>query len=181
MTFAYRQAGPGDAGPAETLVALCFGPGRFAKSAYRLREGVRPVSALSHVAEAAGRIVGSIQYWPVAIGSEPALLLGPLAVDPQLQGQGVGMGLMQLSLAAAAAAGWRAAILVGDEPYYARVGFQRLTPGRLTFPGPVDQTRLLGLALAAGALETLAGPVLRPHLDEPQCACGTALAPRTGG
>jgi predicted N-acetyltransferase YhbS len=68
--------------------------------------------------------------------------------------------------------GYPAIILVGDEPYYARVGFARLPPGNVRFPGPVDGARVLGLALKANGLENLSGDVLRARIDQPVAAGG---------
>ena len=109
------------------------------------------------------------------MGSDDVLLLGPLAVDSSQCGRGIGISLMQAGIAAAREGGWRAILLVGDEPYYSRVGFVKLAPGRLRFPGPVDASRLLGLALAPGALEKLSGPIRRARIDDPVCADGAPL------
>ena len=123
-------------------------------------------------------VAGSISFWPLAIGQvgTPALLLGPLVVHPQRQNLGVGLTLMQEGLARAKAQGHKLVILVGDAPYYARVGFQRLKPGRLRFPGPVDPNRVLGLALKEGALDSLAGDIARARIDMPVSAHGAPLA-----
>ena len=168
----------GDEAAVDAIVNLSFGPGRFAKTSYRLREGVAPLAQLSFVAESTKdrALLGSVRFWPVAVGGEPSLLLGPLAVKPELRGQGIGIALMQRGLNAARAAGMPSVILVGDEPYYARVGFQRLKPGRLRFPGPVDPNRVLGLALKDGALDSLAGDVKRARIDVAVSAHGAPLA-----
>jgi predicted N-acetyltransferase YhbS len=68
---------------------------------------------------------------------------------------------MQRGIDEARARGHESVILVGDEPYYAKVGFARLPPGRLKMPGPIDPARLLGLSLKAGALLSLSGDVRR--------------------
>jgi predicted N-acetyltransferase YhbS len=159
----------------EALNRASFGPGRFAKSAYRLREGVHCEAALSFVAMEDGILRGSIRFWPVDIGGAPALLLGPLAVQADQRGRGIGIALMNRGIAEARTLGHRAIILVGDAPYYARVGFSPIPPGRLRFPGPVDPARLLGLALSPGALDTLAGDVRRARIDEPVCAEGAPV------
>jgi predicted N-acetyltransferase YhbS len=166
-----------DAEAVEALVALCFGPGRLAKTAYRLREGVREVDELSFVAvdEASGALLGSVRFWPVAVGGHPSLLLGPLAVQPQLRGQGIGIGLMQHGLEAARRSGHESVLLVGDEPYYAKVGFARLPPGRVRFPGPVDPARVLGLSLKQGAVLSLTGLVRRARIDQPVSAQAAPL------
>jgi predicted N-acetyltransferase YhbS len=171
-----REERPADREAADAIVAEAFGPGRFAKTAYRLREGVACVGALSFVAEEAGRIVGTVRYWPVMIGGQAALMLGPIAIAKDRQGQGIALALMQTSLSRARALGHRAVVLVGDEPYYGRAGFQRIQPyGRITMPGPVDFARLLGLSLADGALEAMAGEIRKARLDEPVAAAGCAL------
>ena len=167
----------------DAIVAAAFGPGRFAKSAYRLREGVRCVAALSFVAVEGTRIVGTVRYWPVMIGGQTALMLGPIAIVADRQGQGIALALMQQSLARARELGHRAVVLVGDEPYYGRAGFARIKPaGRITMPGPVDLSRLLGLALVEDALDALAGEVRKARLDvavaAPGCALGAAPGPR---
>jgi Predicted acetyltransferase len=166
-----------DAPLVEHLNAVSFGPGRFAKSAYRLREGVDPVAGLSFVAADGDAILGSIRFWPVAIGMEQSLLLGPLAVKPQLRSRGIGIALMKHAIAEARAQGHPSIVLIGDEPYYVRVGFARIAPGRIRFPGPVDQARVLGLSLAQhNVMLTLKGEVRRPHIDHPVCASGAGVA-----
>jgi predicted N-acetyltransferase YhbS len=173
-----RPERPADAAAADAIVAERFGPGRYAKTAYRLREGVKPIAALSFVAEVDGRIIGTVRYWPVDIGGAAALMLGPIALVEAMQGQGIAVALMNTSLDAARKLGYRAVVLVGDEPYYGRVGFKRIAPsGRITMPGPVDYTRLLGLSLIEGALDAMTGEIRKAHLDEgvvaPGCALGT--------
>jgi len=167
-----RLETPADAAQVAALNADSFGPGRFAKSAYRLREGVAPVAALSFVAMEGEVLRGSVHFWPIRVGGHDELLLGPLAVQGDQRGRGIGIALMQAGIAAAQRGSWRAILLVGDEPYYNKVGFSRLPPGRVKFPGPVDQNRILGLSLKAGELLNLAGEVRRAQIDEPVCAAG---------
>ena len=164
-----------DADQVEALNAESFGPGRFAKSAYRLREGVNPVAPLSFVAVEQDILRGSVRFWPIRVGGHEELLLGPLAVQSDQRGRGIGIALMQAGIEAARQGPWRGILLVGDEPYYAKVGFSRLPPGRVKFPGPVDQNRILGLSLKAGELLTLSGQVRRAQIDEPVCAGGAGV------
>ncbi|HUJ02858.1 MAG TPA: N-acetyltransferase [Rhizomicrobium sp.] len=164
-----------DAGPVEALAAQSFGPGRYAKSAYRLREGVAAEPGLSFVAVEDGVLRGSVRFWPVIVGSEKSLLLGPLAVQTDQRGRGIGIALMQKGLEEAKKKGHRSVILVGDAPYYARVGFAPIAPGRIKFPGPVDAARILGIALVDGALDALQGTVKRARIDEPVCADGAGV------
>ncbi len=174
-TWTIRLESPEDTALIEALNADSFGPGRFAKSAYRLREGVDPVAALNFVAVEDGVLRGSVRFWPIRIGGEELLLLGPLAVQPGQRGRGIGIALMQAGIAAAHRGPWPAILLVGDEPYYAKVGFSRLPPGRMKFPGPVDPKRILGLSLQSGSLLNLSGQVRRARIDHPVCADGAAL------
>jgi predicted N-acetyltransferase YhbS len=164
-----------DASAVEALNSAAFGPGRFAKSAYRLREGVAPIAALSFVAIEQDVLRGSVRFWPVRVGGHETLLLGPLAVEAAQRGRGIGIALMQAGIAAARKGPWHAILLVGDEPYYTRVGFARLPPGRVKFPGPVNQDRILGLSLKAGGLLNLSGQIRRAALTDPVCADGAAL------
>ena len=175
-----RLETPADGGQVAALNADSFGPGRFAKSAYRLREGVAPVAALSFVAmeqmpEGGEVLRGSVRFWPISVGGHEELLLGPLAVQGDQRGRGIGIALMQAGIAAAQRGSWRAILLVGEEPYSSKVGFSRLPPGRVKFPGPVDQNRILGLSLKAGELLNLAGEVRRAQIDEPVCANGAGV------
>jgi predicted N-acetyltransferase YhbS len=160
----------------EALNMAAFGPGRFAKSAYRLREGVSQVAELAFVAVEKGTLRGSVRFWPIMIGGHAVLMLGPLAVQSDQRGRGIGVALMEHALEEARVCGHEAVILVGDEPYYARVGFSKLPPGRIRFPGPVDPSRILGLSLKPGAALNLSGEVRRARLDDAVCADGAGLA-----
>ena len=153
----YRPERPEDEGAIDAIHEEAFGPGRFARTAFRLREGVPHDAALSLVAEIDGVVVGSVRLTPIHIGATPALLLGPLAVRPPLKGKGVGKALMRKSMDLARTAGHRVVLLVGDLPYYWPFGFRVVTPGRVVMPGPVDPGRLLIAELLAGAADEAAG------------------------
>ena len=146
-----------DAEPIERLSERVFGPGRFARAAYRIRETTDADPGLSFVARVGTLLVGASAMTPITIGSAPALLLGPLIVEPVFRSQGIGEALVKRSLEAAKAAGWKLVILVGDEPYYARMGFQRAPAGRISLPGPVNPERLLYCELEPGALAATNG------------------------
>ena len=151
---------PADTPEVETLMDLCFAPGRTALSSYRLREGVDPVAGLCLMTRNEyGVPVGAIRYWPVRIGDQPVLLLGPIAVHPTAQGEGLGGWLMQESLHRAAEAGWARVMLVGDAPYYSRFGFQKLD--QVEMPPPTNPDRVLGLELQPGAWVGIQGRVTR--------------------
>jgi predicted N-acetyltransferase YhbS len=150
---------PGDAGAVERLHERAFGPGRLAKSAYRLREAPGQRPAIAFTARVGTLLVGSVRLWPIRVGDTPALLLGPLTVEPAFRDRGIGLALIERALAAAKGAGHRLVVLVGDEPYYGRSGFRPIPRGRVSMPGPVDPARLLVCELAAGAFDGVSGPI----------------------
>ncbi len=144
----------------EHLLDLSFGSDRHSKTSYRLREGNRAVPGLSLVVrDPLIGIAGTISFWPLEIGAaqSPALLLGPLAVHPDRQGLGIGLKLMREGLARAKAQGHGLVLLVGDEPYYSKVGFHKLPAGLISLPGPVNPDRFLYLELRPGSLSGLSG------------------------
>src|ERR1700733_12148513 len=147
---------------AEAILRLnerVFGPGRFARTAYRLREMTAADLSLSFVARVGTLLVGANAMTPIWIGETAALLLGPLIVEPVFRSRGIGEALVQRSLDAARTAGGGLVILVGDPPYYSRMGFVPTPPGRIVLPGPVDPARVLHCELQPGAFEGVAGKV----------------------
>ena len=149
----------GDALPIERLHERTFGPGRFVLSAYRLREHVDHRLDLSFTARIGTLLVGSVRQLPVCIGDTPALLLGPLTVEPPFRGRGVGRALLDRALKDAKAKGHRLVLLVGDEAYYSRVGFKMIPKGRVKMPGPVDYKRLLVAELVDGTFNDVSGAI----------------------
>jgi predicted N-acetyltransferase YhbS len=144
----------------EALLDRAMGPGRRRKSSEKLRRGRRPSEGLAFVArDAAGAVAGTVRLWDVARGEggRPALLLGPLAVDPALKNAGIGSALMRHAIAEAARLGHAAILLVGDAPYYARFGFSADRTGALAMPGPYERHRFLALELKPGALDGAEG------------------------
>jgi predicted N-acetyltransferase YhbS len=152
-----RPFEPHDAPHIEALHEMAFGPGRFARTAFRLREGVPPDPDLSLVAMFGDRFGGSVAMTPIRIGARPALLLGPLAVHPDFGKRGAGRGLVRAALQAARSAGHDAVLLVGDEPYYGPLGFRRVDPAIVTLPGPADPRRVLLAELSPGAFAAAKG------------------------
>jgi predicted N-acetyltransferase YhbS len=153
---------PLDGPSIETLLDLAFGLGRHRKTSYRYRTGVAPVQRLCLVAREGERLVGAIRYWPVRLEHRPALLLGPLAIDPERQGQGIGRALTSASLERAAELGWRLVFLVGDPAYYARHGFA-VAPPAIVMPGE-DPARLQYRTLAGAVLPPAGGLILRERV-----------------
>jgi predicted N-acetyltransferase YhbS len=155
---------PDDAVAIERLHERTFGPGRHAKTAYRLRERVAHSLDVSFTARIGTLLVGSVRLSPVRVGDAKALLLGPLTVEPPFRDHGIGQALIERALQGARAKGHRLVILVGDEPYYGRCGFKRVPNGRATMPGPVDPGRLLVAELDEGAFEGVKGAI-RPEWE----------------
>jgi predicted N-acetyltransferase YhbS len=150
---------PDDTTAIDRLNARTFGPGRFAKSAYRIREDVPHRLDLSFTARVGTLLVGSVRLSPIVIGTTPALLLGPLTVEPPFRDRGIGLKLIERALAEARSKGHRLVVLVGDEPYYGKAGFKRIPKGMVSMPGPVDPARLLVAELAPGAFDGVSGMI----------------------
>lgn len=129
---------PADAASVEALVLAAFGPGRFAKTAERLREGAGVAAAF--VARDEGRVIGSVRLWRITVGDAPALFLGPIAVASDSRKAGLGADLVQACVDHAARAGVDI-LLVGDMGYFERFGFA-VAPD-VELPGPVDRARVL--------------------------------------
>lgn len=153
---------PADVPARERLLDRAFGKGRRRKTSERLREGRLPAEGLAFTAvDEEGKLVGTIRLWNVLAGSAgPALLLGPLAVDCNVQGNGIGAALMRHAMAEAKLRGHASIILVGDAPYYERFGFTHGPVADLHLPGPVERQRFLGAELAPGALDGAEGLVI---------------------
>lgn len=158
--FTIREETFRDIEAREALLDACFGPDRFRKTCERLREDRLPADGLSLVIDKAGEVVGTVRLWHVSAGANrPALMLGPIAVDPALQWLGLGGKLMREALGRAAELGHKAVLLVGDAPYYERFGFSADRTTSLWMPGPVERNRFLALELEAGSLAGAQGLV----------------------
>jgi len=158
--FVILGEGAGDAAR-ETLLDRAMGLNRKKKSSEKLRRGRRPSEGLAFVArDASGAVVGTVRLWDVRLGEGgPALLLGPLAVEPGLKSGGIGSALMRHAVAEAMRLGHGAILLVGDAPYYGRFGFSADRTGTLAMPGPYERHRLLALELKDGALDGAKGTI----------------------
>jgi predicted N-acetyltransferase YhbS len=162
-----RLERPSDAAAIEALQHAAFGPGAYARAAFRVREQAPHEPKLSFLTELDGVLIGSVRMTPIRVGDADGakgLLLGPLVVEPAYKGKGHGKALMRFVMEAARKSGWPFVILVGDQPYYWPFGFRPLPQGRVAMPGPVDPARLLVAELQPGAAETLQGMVRGIHL-----------------
>lgn len=155
-----RLQTPDDYAALTVLNERAFGPGRFARTAYRVREGAIRDPRLNLCAVLEGEIIGSVDFTPVSIGGVlGALLLGPLIIAEDHKNQGHGLRLMLDGLERARSLDYRLVTLVGDPPYYARAGFGATRPGHIIFPGPVDPARILHVELIPDVLEAYRGLV----------------------
>ena len=159
LSLTIRPETADDALAIERLHERTFGPGRVAKTAYRIREGVEHQPELSFTARIGTLLVGSVRLTPIRIGATKALLLGPLTIEPPFRDRGIGKALIDCALAEAKTKGHHLVVLVGDEPYYGKSGFVRIPKGRATMPGPVDPARLLVCELVQGAFDDVSGPI----------------------
>ncbi len=159
-TVTTRLVTPDDLTVIADLHAHVFGPGRFARTAYRVREGHSLLSPYCRVAFDGKRMIAALKFTEIKVGGQGgALLLGPLAVDPDYAGQGYGRRLVAEGTSDAMDRGPSLIVLIGDEPYYGRFGFKRTAPGQIVFPGPVDPARILAAELEVGALARYQGLV----------------------
>ena len=162
MSFHIEPERPSDAVLIEPLLDRTFGFERRSRTVYRLRDRLPPVDDLRFVAiHDDGGFLGSLRFWAIAISGTPALLLGPLAVEPALQGQGIGRALVRHGLAEARRLGHRICVLVGPPEYYGPFGFVAAAAHGLVLPGPVELPRFQVLEFAPGALEGVRGLIGR--------------------
>jgi len=157
--FVIRAERASDVAAREALLDACFGANRHTRTCQRLRDGRAPAEGLALSVVRGGRLVGTVRLWHVSAGGKPALMLGPLAVDPSCRELGIGGALMNHALAAATARGHGAVILLGDAAYYERFGFSAAKTADLSLPGPFERGRLLGLELREGALDGVDGMI----------------------
>ncbi|MGB0085239.1 MAG: N-acetyltransferase [Rhodomicrobiaceae bacterium] len=175
-----RPQEPGDFTAINALHEEAFGPGRFARTAYRVREAATRPPLITLTAWNGAHLVGAIEFSAITIGGKRgAMLLGPLAIAPDYKNKGYGLRLMKDGIAEAAALGFRLVVLVGDLPYYQRAGFRIVPPGEIALPGPVDPARFLAAELTLGALAEFSGLVAAdnaPPLSEINGSRGTRSA-----
>ncbi|HVD83483.1 MAG TPA: N-acetyltransferase [Bradyrhizobium sp.] len=181
--FAIRSERASDVVAREALLDASFGVNRQMRTCQRLRDGQAPAQGLAFSAVRDGRLIATVRLWHVSAGGVPALVLGPLAVDPSCRKLGIGKALVQRALAAAKARGHGAVLLLGDAPYYTRFGFSARKAGELRLPGPFERNRLLGLELREGALDGASGMIVptgmaAPQRKPPLAARSRKLAPR---
>ncbi len=179
MKFDILHQRPRDHSLIEPLLDRCFGFDRHHKTVYRLREGLAPIEELSFVASAPDSgLLGSLRFWPIRIGAAPAILLGPLAVEPALQGAGVGRGLLRHGLIRSKRLGAEICVVVGAPDYYVPFGFENAGVHGLILPGPVEPERFQVLEVVPGALEGVTGMIARAEAADGAGGLFNPAAPR---
>jgi len=156
----------------EEVLDRAFGAGRHERTAYKVREGMDWLPALSFAAlDEDDMLVGTIQVWPVGLTdpegrSHPMLMVGPVAVIPERQREGFGQSLMLAMLAALDDRAPLPQVLIGDADYYGRFfGFSAAPTAGWTLPGEWEPERLLVRAVnpavlpATGMLGPWHGPL----------------------
>lgn len=157
----------GDVAARDAVLARAMSANWKKKTSQKLRAGRLPAEGLAFVArDNRGQVIGTVRLWHIQAGINAvgrpvaALMLGPLAVDPDAKSRGTGSVLMRHALSEAARLGHGAVLLVGDAPYYARFGFSAAKTGALALPGPVERDRFLAIELVEGWLDGAAGMVV---------------------
>lgn len=144
----------------KALFAKCLGPGRFARTAYRLREQVKTEEYLGINVFKDDKLIGTVSLTALNIGgSDSACLLGPLLIDEDYRSKGLGLELIDDAIKLAENKGFQVVLLVGDLSYYEKAGFKHVPPGQIHFPGPVDPARILAYEIVSDVLSKLKGQV----------------------
>lgn len=147
LDYTIAPEAPGLSRRVVEMADRAFGPGRYVKTAERLREESAPIPDLSFTAMRGDQLLGSVRLWPIQVYDfepntyEPLAFLGPIVVDPVFRGQGIGRTLIRTSVDAAFAKGLRAVLLVGAQSYFSPFGFHKAED--IAMPGPVDPNRVL--------------------------------------
>ena len=177
MSFAdihYLPEQPAHDAEIDLINEEAFGPGRFTRAAYKIREGGPHERALSFVAIHQDHVIASVRMTWIAAGAGRALLLGPLAVRPAFKNKGIGRKLVAIAVDGAREAGAGAVVLVGDAPYYGPLGFEKIPHGQISMPRPVDPNRLLAAELKESAVAALRGEIMHAALAESIAEVGSA-------
>ena len=130
------------------LLHKSFGPGRFARSVYRLREKNDRDTEFSYIYELNNQILSSISYYKTFLNNDTnGLLLGPLAVDPEHRGKGYGVELVKYTIALIKKTmAYDFILVIGDYHYYEKFGFKKIN-NTFSFYGPVNSEKVLILHL----------------------------------
>lgn len=148
-----------------TLYTNSFGPGRYAKSAFRYREKYDHLIDISQVLICQNKLIGSVRFWNILVNNKKSLLLGPIVMHRDYRGQGFGKRLLKDSILNCKNLGHNLIILVGDLSYYSKVGFKRIGPKKILFEGPVNYERVLYIEFNKSIIEHSADIKINKFID----------------
>lgn len=128
ITFTIRRENPSDIEAITRVTAAAFrNHPKSQQTEHYIINALRRSDALSLslVAEVDERVTGHIAFSPVTIsdGTDGWYGLGPLSVEPSLQGRGIGKALVNTGLEELRQRGAGGCVLVGSPVYYGRFGF----------------------------------------------------------
>ncbi len=145
-----REATAADAAEIRAVVTAAFGQPDEADLVGALRADGDALVEL--VAEDDDFIVGHILFSPLTTDTgQRFAALAPLSVALERQKDGIGTLLMQVGHELCRKAGIEAAVVLGHEAYYPRVGYSAEAALRVT--APFSGPHFMALALVDGALE----------------------------
>ncbi|MEC8315491.1 MAG: N-acetyltransferase [Pseudomonadota bacterium] len=148
-----------------TLYTNSFGPGRYAKSAFRYREKYDHLIDISQVLICQNKLIGSVRFWNILVNNKKSLLLGPIVMHRDYRGQGFGKRLLKDSILNCKNLGHNLIILVGDLSYYSKVGFKRIGQRKILFEGPVNYERVLYIEFNKSIIEHSADIKINKFID----------------
>lgn len=128
ITVTIRAEMPSDIDPITRVTAAAFfNHAKSDQTEHFIINELRRCDALSLslVAEIDAKVAGHVAFSPVTIsdGTEKWYGLGPLSVEPSLQGKGIGKALVNAGLDELRKQGASGCVLVGSPVYYGRFGF----------------------------------------------------------
>ena len=139
-----RLEQPADDPAIERLLDLGFSSNRRQRGVYSLRAPGGQAFPVCQVAVAAGAIVATLRFWPVALaGYASVYLLGPLSVAAAWRHRGLGATMVEAGLALVDRAGIEAVVVSGEPDFYRRFGFIAGAPLGLVLPPPVEPERIM--------------------------------------
>lgn len=148
-----------------TLYTNSFGPGRYAKSAFRYREKYDHLIDISQVLICQNKLIGSVRFWNILVNNKKSLLLGPIVMHRDYRGQGFGKRLLKDSILNCKNLGHNLIILVGDLSYYSKIGFKRIGQKKILFEGPVNYERVLYIEFNKSIIEHSADIKINKFID----------------
>jgi len=168
MIFNIRHETPSDYPEISDVNELAFGQTAERKLVENLRKNSKFVPELSLVAEADGKIIGHILFFPIIIKStegkkKETISLAPVAVRPEFQKKGIGSELIKTGLEVCRQLGYDSVVVLGHPEYYPRFGFKQAGSWGIKDPFGAPAEAFMALELQEGALKGAGGVVEYPE------------------